>query len=178
MGQTPQSTVDMVMEGRYKYDFENNVKMNVLVAALNIEMLNKLRIQEQKIYGVYVSPWLSKLPDEKYTLVTGFGCAPQNVDGLVNSALGVFENFREKGADAATLEKIKETSIRNRQTAVRTNKYWLNQLINANFYGSKIPSLQEYVKAIHAVTSNDVKKTARKYIDTGHYVLGVLDPKK
>ena len=178
MGQAPQSTVAMVMEGRYKYDFENNVKMNVLVGALNIEMLNKLRIEERKIYGVYVSPTLSKLPTEKYTLVMGFGCAPQNVDGLVNSALGVFEKFREKGADAATLEKVKETSVRTRQTAVRTNKYWLNQLINADFYGSKIPSLQEYINAVHAVTANDVKKMARKYIDTGHYVLGVLDPKK
>jgi zinc protease len=178
MGQAPQSTVAMVMEGRYKYNFDNNVKMNVLVGALNIEMLNKLRIEERKIYGVYVSPTLSKLPTEKYTLVMGFGCAPQNVDGLVNSALGVFEKFREKGADAATLEKVKETSIRTRQSAVRTNKYWLNQLVDADFYGSKIPSLQEYVNAVHAVTANDVKKMARKYIDTGHYVLGVLDPKK
>jgi len=178
MGQAPQSTVAMVMKGHYKYDFENNLKMNVLVGALNIELLNKLRIEERKVYGVYMVPTLSKLPKEQYMLLMGFGCSPQNVNGLVNSALGVFKKFREKGADAATLEKVKETSIRTRQSAVRTNKYWLKQLINADFYGSKIPSLQEYITAVHAVTPNDVKKMARKYIDPNHYVLGVLDPKK
>ncbi len=178
MGQAPQSTVAMVMKGRYKYNFENNVKMNVLVGALNIEMLNKLRIEERKIYGVYVSPTLSKLPKEEYTLLMGFGCAPQNVDGLVKSALGVFEKFRKNGADAATMKKVKETAIRTRQSAVRTNKYWLNQIVDADFYGNKIPSLQEYTTAVKAVTPADVKKMARKYTDPDHYVLGVLKPKK
>jgi len=178
MGQAPQSTVAMVMKGHYKYDFEHNLKMNVLVGALNIEMLNKLRIEERKVYGVYVAPSLDKFPKEQYTLFMGFGCAPQNVDGLVKSAIGVFEKFRKDGADTATLKKVKETSIRTRESAVRTNKFWLKQLINSDFYGSKIPTLQEYVAAVQAVTADDVKRMAKKYIQPDHYVLGVLKPKK
>ncbi len=178
MGQAPQSTVAMVMKGHYKYNFEHNLRMNVLVGALNIELLEKLRMKEREVYGVYVVPSLSKLPKEQYMLLMGFGCAPQNVNGLVKSAFGVFEKFREKGADISTLKKVKETSIRTRESAVRTNKFWLEQLINADFYGSKIPSLQEYITAVHAITPADVKRMAKKYLRPDHYVLGVLKPKK
>ncbi len=178
MGEAPQSTVAIVIKGKYKYSFEQNLKMDMMVQALNIELLKKLRIQERKVYGVYVVPSLNKYPKEEYSLFMGFGCAPQNVDGLVKSAFGVFSKFQKEGADNSTLEKVKETSIRTRESAVRTNEFWLKQLIDSDFNGIRIPSIQEYKVAVQAVTSTDLKKMARKYLSTNHYVLGVLKPKK
>ena len=177
-GTAPQSQVVIVMEGKYRYTPENNLVMNALVQSLNIELREKVREEESGTYGIYVSPTLRKYPHEKYILMTGFGCAPQNVDKLVKSVFEVMKKIQTEGPDAMTLKKVKETFIRSYETSVRENSFWLNKLTNSVFLGTKIPSVKEYNSAVEGITTERVKKSARKYLSTKHYVLGVLKPEK
>ncbi len=177
-GKAPQSQVLLTMEGKYRYNSQNNLIMQALVQALNIELREKVREQESGTYGIYVMPTLEKYPEEKYLLMTGFGCAPKNVDKLVASVFEVMKKMQQQGPDALTLKKVKETFVRTYETSVRENKFWLNKLADFTFYGTKIPTVKAYDAAVEKITAEKVKKAAKKYLTINHYVLGVLKPEK
>ncbi len=177
-GSAPQSTVVLMMKGKYKFNFENNLLMNALVQCLNIELREKVREEESGTYGIYISQSTELYPEQKYSLNLGFGCAPKNVDHLVNSVFQVFEKFRKDGPDAFTMKKVKETFIRSRQSSARENSFWINKIVNTQFEGTKIRSQSEYDEAVNSITAAKVKRAAKKYLTMDHYVLGVLKPEK
>ncbi|MBE0651974.1 MAG: insulinase family protein [Bacteroidales bacterium] len=177
-GSEPQSMVMMMMKGKYEYNFDNNLLMDALTQALDIELREVVREQESGTYGIYISPSTELYPEQKYSLTLGFGCAPDNVDHLVKSVFNVFEKFQKEGPDALTLKKVKETFIRTRQSDVRENSFWMNQIVNSQFEGTPIKTQSEYDAAVNSITIARVKKAAKKYLTMDHYVLGVLKPQK
>ena len=177
-GSEPQSSVVMVMKGKYKYNDKDNLLMNALVQALNIELRERVREEESGTYGIYMWPSLNKYPKEEYTLSLNFGCAPKNVDKLVSSVFDIFEKFRKEGPKETTLQKVKETLIRSRESDERKNNFWMNELISSQFEGDKILTQQEYDADVNAISVKELKRIAKKYLTTDHYVLGVLKPEK
>ena len=175
-GKEPQSMVVISMKGDYKYGFENNLVFKTLEKTLSINLREKLREEESGTYGVWVQKNYQKYPRETYSLTIAFGCAPENVDKLVNATFEEIKKMQENGPDEKVMNKAKETFIRERESAVRENSYWLGKLDNVTFLGSKIIPVEEYNKAVNAVTSEQVKDAASKYITLNHYVYGVLKP--
>ena len=164
------------MKGDYKYSFENNLIFKTLEKTLSINLREKLREEESGTYGVWVQKNYQKYPREDYSLTIAFGCAPENVDRLVSATFDEIKKMQENGPDDKVLNKAKETFIREKESAVRENSYWLGKLDNVTFLGSKIIPVEEYNKAVNAVTSEQVKEAAAKYITLDHYVYGVVKP--
>ncbi len=177
-GKAPQSQVLIVMEGKYRYTPQDNLVMKALVQSLDIELREKVREEESGTYGIYVSPQLTKYPQQKYVLMTGFGCAPKNVERLTNSVFEVMKKVQADGPDALTLKKVKETFIRSYETSVNKNSFWLDRLVDHTFLGTEIPTVKAYDASVEKLTAEKVKKAAKKYLTEKHYVLGVLKPEK
>lgn len=177
-GSEPQSTVVLAMKGKTKYDLKNKMLLKVLAQTLNIELREKVREQESGTYGIYVSPSISKFPKEQYSLMLGFGCAPKNVDKLTKAVFDIYEKFRKEGPTEFTLKKVKETFLRSRESDIRKNSFWINELIDEQFDGDQILTNEEYKKAVNSITVGKVKKAAKKYLTMNHYVLGILKPSK
>ncbi len=175
-GKEPQSMVVINIKGDYKYNFENNLVFKTLEKTLSINLREKLREEESGTYGVWVQKNYQKYPRENYSLTIAFGCAPENVDKLVKATFDVIKKMQSEGPDEKVLAKAKETFIRERESAVRENSYWLNKLDDVTFLGSKIIPVEEYNKAVNAITPGQVREAAKKYITLDHYVYGVLKP--
>ena len=175
-GKEPQSMVVINIKGDYKYNFENNLVFKTLEKTLSINLREKLREEESGTYGVWVQKNYQKYPRENYSLTIAFGCAPENVDKLVKATFDVIKKMQSEGPDEKVLAKAKETFIRERESAVRENSYWLNKLDDVTFLGSKIIPVEEYNKAVNAITPEQVREAAKKYITLDHYVYGVLKP--
>jgi len=177
-GSEPQSRVALVMKGKYRFNDHNNLIVNAFVQSLNIELRERVREEESGTYGIYVSPYLSKYPKPEYSLMLGFGCAPENVNRLVKSVFAVMVKMKKEGPDALTLKKVKETFLRSYESDVRKNNYWLNKLIDLDFEGLPINTSTTYEAKVNAISVGDIRKAAKKYITEKHYVLGVLIPEK
>ncbi len=175
-GKEPQSMVVITMKGDYKYGFENNLIFKTLEKTLSINLREKLREEESGTYGVWVKRNTEKFPRQDYSVMIAFGCAPENVDKLVNSTFDIIKDMQENGPDDKVLNKAKETFIRERESNSRENGYWLAKLANVTFLDSKIISNEEYNKAVNDITNEQVKEAAKKYITLDHYVYGVLKP--
>ncbi len=175
-GKEPQSMVTLVMHDKYKYNFKNNLTMRTLSKILNIKLREKLREEESGTYGVYVRPSIKKLPEEEYSFMIGFGCAPANVDKLVNSVFDEIKKLQNAGPVAEDMQKAKETFIRERESNERENSFWINEMINKTFEGNDILSKDEYIQAVNKISPEKVKKFSKIYLNENHFVLGILKP--
>jgi zinc protease len=68
--------------------------------------------------------------------------------------------------------------IRERETQVKENSFWLSYLQNHYLYGNKILSLEEFKDLVNSFTVKDIKGVAKKYLDTENYVRVALTPKE
>ncbi|MCB0807558.1 MAG: insulinase family protein, partial [Bacteroidales bacterium] len=175
-GKEPQSQVALVMRGDYKYNFEQNLISKYLVKVLNIKLREKIREDESGTYGIRVMPQISKYPEEQYQLVISFGCAPDRVDELVEVILNELKDLQENGPAEKDMAKARETFLRERETDVKENSYWIKKLEDISFHDSELMSDEDYNAAVKNVKAKDIQKAAGKYITLDHYVYGVLKP--
>jgi zinc protease len=68
--------------------------------------------------------------------------------------------------------------IRERETQVKENSFWLSYLQNHYLFGNKILSLDEYKALVNSFTVKKMQAVANKYLDTDSYVEVYLTPKE
>jgi zinc protease len=71
---------------------------------------------------------------------------------------------------------VKETLIRERETRMKENGYWLTAFQNHFLIGDKLLTLDEYKTLINSYSGSDIKSVANKYLNTKSYVQVALTP--
>ena len=127
-------------------------------------------------YGVGVSGSVSQRPRQEYTFRVGFGCAPEEVESLLEVLFAELESVRQDGVEESYLDKAKEAVRRQRETDLKENDYWLRALSNYYTHGHDPRWILDYDDVFDAVTPERVREAAQSYIDPDRYVLGVLYP--
>jgi zinc protease len=172
----PQSQVAMVWKGDFKWNDKYRQSFSMLMNILSIKCRESMREDQGGVYGVNISGNASKLPKPKYTIQSVWGCSPDNITKLSQTVLTEMEKIKSDGPTETDLNKVKETLIRERETKVKENGFWLSLLQNHFLQGDKLISLDEYKKIVSAVSVADIKTCAGKYLNTGSYVQVALTP--
>ena len=86
------------------------------------------------------------------------------------------EKIKKEGPTEVDLNKVKETLIRERETRIKENSFWLSTLQNHFINGDKLLSLEEYKTFVNSFTRDDIKAIANKYLNTESYVQVSLTP--
>ena len=175
-GIEPKSQVQLTYVGDYDYSRRNNFEMNALVKLLSIKLREKIREEKGGTYGVAVSPNVTKYPKGKYQLTVSFGCAPEKADELMQAALAEVEDVIKTGCDDKNMVKVKETFLRERETDLKENRFWMSYLSQSYQNGLDVMDMQLYNAWVNALTSKDFKKMAKKYIKNGKLVKFMLKP--
>jgi zinc protease len=66
--------------------------------------------------------------------------------------------------------------IRDRETKVKENGYWLSAIESAYYNGDKMLTSDEYVAMIKSISKEDVKNLAIKYLDGKEYIKTAFMP--
>jgi zinc protease len=175
-GIEPKSQVQLTYLGDYKYSNKDNFEMQALVKLLDIKLREKIREEKGGTYGVSVQPSLVKYPKERYQLTVSFSCAPEKVPELMDAALKEVESVLSTGSDDKNLVKIKETLLRERETSLKENRFWLSYLSSSYQNGLDIMDMNKYNEWVNALKGSDFKKMAKKYIKKGKLVKFTLKP--
>jgi zinc protease len=175
-GIEPKSQVQLVMSGSFVWNQENRLRLGATAEALRIKLREALREEKGGTYGVSVGATPLHYPLQRYRLSIGFGCAPERVEELLQSALLQMDSLRTFGPDAATLVKVKEKLRRERETSLKQNGFWIGalQLLISN--GENPEDILSFDRRAAALTPEIVREAARTYLNTSAYVLGVLKP--
>jgi zinc protease len=110
--------------------------------------------------------------------VIQFGCDPNRVEELITAAFGEIGKLAADGAAQDYLDKVKETFLRERETELRSNRFWAGWLANAYRYGDDPTIVLDPQPLIARITSANVKASAKKYLDHKQYFQAVRVPAK
>ena len=94
---------------------------------------------------------------------------------MVAAALAEVEKIKKDGVTAEDLAKIKETYLVAHKEAVKTNSFWVSNLINLGIEERADDYLLGYENRVNALTANQIQKAAQKFLDD-QYFLAILMP--
>jgi zinc protease len=166
----------MVWKGDFKWKDKDRQSFTMLMNTLAIKCRESMREDQGGVYGVSINGSASKLPKPMYTIQSTWGCSPENIAKLSGTVLAEMDTLKKDGPKEIDLNKVKETLIRDRETKMKENSFWLSVLQNHFILGDNILSLDEYKAFINSITAADIKTVANKYLNTGNYVQVSLTP--
>ncbi len=172
----PQSMVAMVWKGDFKWKDKPRQEFTMLMNILSIKLRELMREEQGGTYGVSFNGSPSKFPKPKYTITSSWGCNPDSIAKLSQIVLAEMAKIKKEGPKVEDLNKVKETMIRERETRLKENNFWISSLQNLYLNGDKLMTLDEYKTFVNSFTSEDIKKIAGKYLDTENYVKVALTP--
>jgi zinc protease len=177
-GLEPKSEVRIVFSGDAEFSRENRHDLDALSDVLETRLREVLREDMGAVYGVSVSSDLDQRPRPVYRMSIGFACAPEKVDTLVQATFAEIESIQKNGVDEPYVKQVKEQERRERELDLTDNNFWLSAIELYLTEGLNLKDLLHYDDLIARVSSDNVRDTARKYLNTNRYVLGVLRPEK
>ena len=177
-GQEQKSTVRLVFSGVYQYNKTENDLLDALSGVLNIKLIERLREDESGVYGVGSRASYSKYPENRYSFSISFGCAPENVEKLISSALDEIKKIRDNGATQVDVDKVVAEDRRVTEVQLKENGFWLGYL-NGQFQNDEKPEqILSYQEDLKKLTPEALKVAANKYLSGDNFVRLVLYPEK
>jgi zinc protease len=172
----PQSSVAMVWKGDFKWNDKDRQSFSMLMNILAIKCRESMREEQGGVYGVSINGNTSKLPRPTYTIQSMWGCNPDSIKILSQTVLKEMGKIKKDGPTEVDLNKVKETLIRQRETQLKENGFWLTQLQNHFLFDDNLLTLEEYKTFINSFSISDIKVIANKYLNTDSYVEVALTP--
>ncbi|MBT1704650.1 M16 family metallopeptidase [Chryseosolibacter indicus] len=175
-GTEPKSFIRIFWNGEAPYSEAEQLKLQALAEVMNIKITETLREDLSGIYGGGMYASLNKYPYSYYSVGLSLPCGPENVNKLIKASMDEIVKVKTKGPSEADLNKVKETWKQQYLVNIKDNAFWARQLLQNRELGIEPSSILTYEKRISAITSNDIKAVANKYLDTTNYVQVVLNP--
>src|SRR3981081_4187853 len=175
-GTEPKARTALVFTGPFEYTRPNRYYLSALAELLNIKLREALRENLGGTYGVSVGPSATRDPQPSYRFSIGFGSAPERLEDLTAAALVQIDSLKRFGTTPEYLNKVKEAALRGRETAIKQNGYWLSQIQTFDQSGWPLAEIPNGDKMISALTIDDLKRAAVKYLRTDNYVRVSLYP--
>jgi zinc protease len=177
-GTEPKSSVALMMDRSFDWDVKSRLGMSLLMKILNIRMRESMREDQGGVYGVQSRPTMTKYPKEEVNILVAWGCAPENVDQLVNTVFGEMDTLKMDGPNSINIGKAKEAVIRDYQTNFEENGYWLGKIKNSYYYDEELLNLPELIKIVENISASYLQKMANTYFTSDHYLKVILMPEE
>lgn len=170
------STVRLILHGTYTYGTLENNKLDALADILTIKLTEKLREEEGGVYGVQASARYSKYPDNRYSITIAFGCAPANVDKLIQSTREVIAKLKKEKPAATDIEKVVNEDLRAMEVQLKTNSFWLNYLAGQQQNDNNPEEILTYTDRVKSITADTIQAAAQQYLQYSNFAAIVLYP--
>jgi len=168
--------VQLMFHGDEAWTRDKERDMSILGDVLSIRLREVLREDLSGVYGVGARGTISRSPRQERVFQIRFGCAPDAVDKLVDAAFAEIAKLAKNGIDASYLEKVKQTFIRERETAMRTNQYWVDWLARSARYGDDPKLVLDPAPVLARMTSDRIKAAAARFLDRRRLFEAVMLP--
>jgi zinc protease len=175
-GIEPKSQFRIAFSGPAKWSPEADHLIGALGEALRIRLRDVLREDMGGVYGIGSYGSISREAVEEYVFSIAFGCDPERVAELKKAVEGVLDAAKKNGFAEDLVGKVKEQQLRQRETDLKENGFWLGELLEAARFNDDPTRLLRYDDLVTKVTSRALRDAARTYLDPRRVVAGVLYP--
>ncbi len=176
-GVEPQSRTRIIFAGEGVYSPEESSVIGALASILEIRLRELLREDLGGTYGVGVGSSLTYRPDEEYDITVSFGSAPERAEELAAVVFEEIERIKTDGPDAETVDKVRESQRRAKETNLRENRYWLGRIAGMDQEERDLALIPSY-DLIEGWTAEQVQEAAVRYLRNDQYAKFVLYPEE
>jgi zinc protease len=176
IGSEPKAHVSIAFHGDESWSRDKERDMFILSSVTSIRLREILREDMGGVYGVGAGGFLSRGPHQERTFSLQFGCAPDAVDKLIDAAFAELKNIAAKGISAEYLDKVKQTYLRERETSMKTNGFWIDWLASSYRYKEDPTIILDPSKVLARITAENVQAAAKRYVDFKQYYEAILLP--
>ncbi len=177
-GIEPKSRVMMKFTGEFSWSPEESYYMNTVADYLNIRLREVIREDIGGTYGVGVWCNDSRWPQEDYDYSISFGCNPENAEELTEEILKQIDTLKLTPPDISYINKIKEQHLRERETNLETNIFWLGALHELYVHERDPKELLNFPKLVNTLSPEVLSNTTKKYFNNTNYVRFILMPEE
>lgn len=175
-GKEKQSMIFAGYYGDAKYSEDLSLQAKAVAEILNIKVIQDLR---EKMGGIYTGGFYAdvrKEPYSRYAVMMQLPCGPENVDKLLAASKEEIKSLKEKGPEAADLDKVKNQWREKYRTSLKENKFWSEKLEDILFWGREQDHVVQYEVWIDKLTPADIQKTAKMLFDGKNEFTSILFP--
>jgi zinc protease len=168
----------MVFNTPAAYSSKEAFTLSSLAEVMSIKLIEQLREEKGGVYGVSAYSGFSRIPVAAASFTITFPCAPDNADTLSKAVLEELKKIITNGVSAEDLEKIKEQQKRKLEVETKQNRFWMDNIYDAFFYGTDPAEILNKQKLSDELTSKMIQDAAKKYINLNGYIIATLKPEK
>lgn len=176
VGAADKSQVQLTFHGDETWSRDKDRDMYILGQVLSIRLREVLREDLGGVYGVGAGGSISRSPHEERAFDVEFGCSPANVEKLIQATLTEITAVETNGIGADILDKVKQQFLRQRETALRTNRVWDQWLTTSYRYGDDPTIILDPAPMVARMTSDNVKAAAKRFLDRKQFFQAVSVP--
>jgi len=143
---------------------------------ITLALENRLRESLGATYTVGVRYEADLLPPARYGLIIDFESAPDRIEILAEAALAELERLRQRGPTVEEFDATRQARVRDYDGLLEDNEYWLDELSSHARFGWALGSIAEHPGRIGAMTHDELKAIAARYIRTDAYVRLTMKP--
>lgn len=175
-GIEPKSMVSLTFHGDNRWNSKRAYNAKAAASVLQIMLREALREDMGGTYGVRASARAELIPDTAFTFRIGWGCAPENVDTMLEVAMGLINELKKEGPSMKNVGKVKETLRREWETNQKDNRFWARKMSDYVRYGGQLDRIAEHEERYERLNEKDIQHAAKEYLRGTNYIKVVLMP--
>jgi zinc protease len=175
-GLEPIGTTQIVFTGDFDFSRENIYALSALADVLRLRLRDALRENLGGTYGVSVGAGGTGLPHPQFQVAIGFGADPARIDELTRVVFQQIDSLKRVGPSDEEIEKVREMELRSRETDLRSNNFWVLQLMSYDRSGWDFRGILSFPVWARSLRPELVRAAASRYLDPANYVQVTLLP--
>ncbi len=175
-GTEDKSIVFMQLNHDFDYNLKDRIAIKALTEVLSIDLINKIREEMSIVYSIGAYPGYEKLPKASASVTIYYPCAPANIEKATKGTFEVFKKVQTEGPSDVNYQKAKQQLLKQHETNLRENSYWLNTMKTYFFDDIPFKELKNVEKTINSLTKKDIQEAAKKYLNDDNYIRVSLIP--
>ncbi|HWZ35978.1 MAG TPA: insulinase family protein, partial [Mucilaginibacter sp.] len=175
-GFSDKSTIQLVFNGAYDYNDDNNLQMDGLEELLNMRLVDSLK-DGSGIYSPGVHAGYVKIPEGRYKLTISFLADAASTDKAIAYMLGEINKLKQSGPTAKEAQIFVEREARNIQSQYKQNAFWQAALTSAAQNQEDPDKFLQRMRGLEQITAQTIKDAANKYLGNNLIKL-ILQPEK
>ena len=175
-GLEPKGQTSLIFTGDFNWTIENRFKADAFIDLLRIKLRERIREDLGGTYGVRVFGSFPRYPRERYRVTINYGADPRRIPELTNAIFEQIDSLKSYLLPESYLQKVKEISLREYETNLKENSYWLDALEFRYFHGQDPKSILSIKNWIEQLGLQDFQDAARLFLDESRYIQVTLYP--
>ncbi|MFP4444966.1 MAG: M16 family metallopeptidase [Desulfosudaceae bacterium] len=161
------------------WDIHQTRRLSVLADIFSDRMRRTIREEFGHTYSQYAYNRLSKAYNGYGAFHAAAEVAPADSRAVLDRIRGIAADIIDKGVTDEELTRAREPIINHIKKTVKTNTYWLNSVLTGSRrHPEKLDWCRNFLDDYAAITSAEVTRLARQYLDNTDAAEVVIQPEK